>query len=51
METIGSVAALIIQIGFPFKGFIKGYYKESIRGVYDMGAFNFSIWFWGPIIL
>ena len=39
-----NIGALIIRIGFPLKGSLKG----SRVGYYNIGAFIVRIGFWGP---
>ena len=40
-----TIEALIIRIGFPLKGSLKG----SIVGFYSVGALIIRIGFWGPL--
>ena len=33
----------------PLKGPLKGFYRESIVGFYDIGALRIRLGFWGPL--
>ena len=44
-----NTGTLIVRIGFPLKGSLKGVYKGSIVGFNNIGALIIRIRFWGPI--